>query len=51
MKSMALMDDIYKIEDILNEESKQKYRIEIKKSSGALPEDEIHLGYFKLNKL
>lgn len=45
------VDDIYKIEDILSEESKQKYHIEIKTSSGDLPEDEIHLGYFKLDKL
>ncbi|MDQ0640490.1 hypothetical protein QF042_004055 [Pedobacter sp. W3I1] len=45
------VDDIYKIEDILSAESKQKYHIEIKPSSGALPEDEIHLGYFKLDKL
>lgn len=45
------VDDIYKIEDILSDESKQKYHIEIKPSSGDLPEDEIHLGYFKLDKL
>ena len=45
------VDDIYKIEDILSEESKEKYHIEIKTSSGDLPEDEIHLGYFKLDKL
>jgi hypothetical protein len=45
------VDDIYKIEDILSEESKQKYHIEIKTSSGNLPEDEIHLGYLKLDKL
>jgi hypothetical protein len=45
------VDDIYKIEDILSEQAKQKYHIEIKPSSGDLPEDEIHLGYFKLDKL
>lgn len=45
------VDDIYKIEDILSGESKQKYHIEIKTSSGDLPEDEIHLGYLKLDKL
>ena len=39
-----------KIEDILSDQAKQKYHIEIKPSSG-LPEDEIHLGYFKLDKL
>ncbi len=45
------VDDIYKIEDILSDESKQKYHIQIKPSSGDLPEDEIQLGYFKLDKL
>jgi len=44
------VDDIYKIEDILSEEAKQKYHIEIKPSSG-LPEDGLHLGYFRLDKL
>ncbi|WP_240916350.1 DUF1543 domain-containing protein [Pedobacter sp. HDW13] len=44
------VDDIYKIEDILNKEARKKYQIEITESTG-LPEDEIHLGYFKLDKL
>ncbi|PWS27096.1 DUF1543 domain-containing protein [Pedobacter yonginense] len=44
------VDDIYKIEDILNNASKEKYHIEIYPSAN-LPEDEIHLGYFKLDKI
>ncbi|MNT80995.1 hypothetical protein D3C72_2205350 [compost metagenome] len=44
------VDDIYKIEDILSMEARKKYQIEITESTG-LPEDEIHLGYFKLDKL
>ncbi|MBC6113140.1 DUF1543 domain-containing protein [Pedobacter fastidiosus] len=44
------VDDIYRIEDILNSASKEKYNIEIYPSAN-LPEDEIHLGYFKLDKI
>lgn len=44
------VDDIYKIEDILSAGQKEKYQIEITPGSN-LPEDEIHLGYFKLDKL
>lgn len=44
------VDDVYKIEDVLSAEMKAKYQIEITHSPG-LPEDEIHLGYFKLDKL
>ncbi|MDO7744990.1 MAG: DUF1543 domain-containing protein [Pedobacter sp.] len=44
------VDDIYRIEEILDESQKELYKIVITPSS-ALPEDEIHLGYFKLDKL
>ncbi|WP_316804281.1 DUF1543 domain-containing protein [Pedobacter nototheniae] len=44
------VDDIYKMEDILDDELKKNYRIQIKPAEG-LPEDQIHLGYFKLDKL
>jgi hypothetical protein len=44
------VDDIYRIEEMLSPSLKDKYHIEITPSSG-LPEDEIHLGYFKLDKL
>ena len=45
------VDDIYKIEDVLTPVQKEKYHIEINKSYGDMPEDEIHLGYFKLDKI
>lgn len=45
------VDDIYKIEDLLNSNDKEKFDIEIDTAPQELPEDEIHLGYFKLNKL
>lgn len=44
------VDDIYKVEDMLTDAQKEKYHIQITPSS-TLPEDEIHLGYFKLDKL
>jgi len=44
------VDDIYQIEDILSSTQKQKYRIEITPEIN-LPEDKIHLGYFKLSTL
>jgi hypothetical protein len=44
------VDDMYRIEDILSPEAKEKYQLII--TPGAdMPEDEIHLGYFKLDKL
>ena len=45
------VDDIYKIEEILSPGQKEKFQLEIALSSSPLPEDEIHLGYFKLDKL
>ncbi|MET3114976.1 LysM repeat protein [Pedobacter sp. CG_S7] len=45
------VDDIYKIEDILSPGQKEKYHIQIFKSAGDMPEDQIHLGYFKLDKI
>ena len=44
------IDDIYRVEEILSPVYKEKFHIQITPDS-ALPEDEIHLGYFKLNKL
>jgi hypothetical protein len=44
------VDDLYQIQDLLSPEFKATYKIVI--SDGAtLPEDEIHLGYFKLERL
>jgi len=44
------VDDIYRIEEILNPGYKNKYHIEIVPQEG-LTDDQIHLGYFKLDKL
>lgn len=44
------VDDVYRIEEILNPAYKADYHIQITPNPG-LPEDEIHLGYFKLDKL
>jgi hypothetical protein len=43
------VDDLYEIEDILASSTKEKYKILVSKKEEPLPEDEIHLGYFKLN--
>lgn len=44
------VDDIYKIEDILAPEFKNKYHISLIPNTD-IPEDEVHLGYFKLEKI
>jgi hypothetical protein len=44
------VDDIYKIEEMLPAAQKALYHLEI--TPGAdLPEDEVHLGYFRLDRL
>lgn len=43
------VDDLYEIEDILDEETKNRYAIAVTKTDEILPEDYIHLGYFKLS--
>ncbi len=42
------VDDIYEIEDILNEETKSEYAIEITPSKGEQEDDLLHIGYLKL---
>lgn len=44
------VDDVYRVDDILDASYKEKYQIEIVPATD-LPEDEIYLGYFTLNKL
>jgi len=44
------VDDIYRVEDILCPAHKEKYHLHIQPTE-ATTEDEIHLGYFKLDKL
>ena len=44
------VDDIYKIEEMLPPAHKANYHIRITPDT-TLPEDELHLGYFRLDKL
>ena len=43
------VDDIFEIADILPAEIKKQYTLLITHATEALPEDELHLGYFKLS--
>jgi hypothetical protein len=43
------IDDIYAIADILPAELKDKYSLVVQKAEGLLPDDEVHLGYFRLD--
>ena len=45
------VDDLHEIADILPAEQKAEYALHITPGSDNAPEDQIHLGYFKLNKL
>jgi hypothetical protein len=45
------VDDLYEITDILSPQLKEKYSIVLTASDPVQKEDEIHLGYFKLDKL
>lgn len=45
------VDDIYKIEDILSQDDKERYTIQLTPVEEDVPEDEINLGYFRLEKL
>ena len=44
------VDDIYRIEEILSPVYKDSYHIELTPQEG-LADDQVHLGYFKLDKL
>ncbi|HUS03099.1 MAG TPA: hypothetical protein VMY77_15280, partial [Chitinophagaceae bacterium] len=43
------VDDLFEIENILPAEIKKQYSLLITQRTDALPEDELHLGYFKLS--
>ncbi|MES1218976.1 MAG: DUF1543 domain-containing protein [Bacteroidota bacterium] len=43
------VDDVFEIEDILDEETKRNFNIVLVANETPQPEDEIHLGYFKLS--
>ena len=45
------VDDIYSISDILPSSSRTKYSISIQPANGESKEDEIHLGYFKIDNV
>ena len=45
------IDDSYKVADMLPEESKALYALQITKSEVELQEDELHIGYVKLSSL
>ncbi|MGY4385688.1 hypothetical protein ACVWYN_002734 [Pedobacter sp. UYP24] len=44
------VDDVYKIEEILSAQLKKMYYIQITEGT-YMPQDSIHLGYFKLDKI
>ena len=43
------VDDVYEIKDILPAATKEQYSIVVEAAEQSIPEDEIHLGYFKLD--
>ena len=45
------VDDVYAIQDILPDSVKARYSLLIQAVQGKLQEDEIHLGYFKLDAI
>lgn len=45
------IDDAYAIEEILSDEFKSKYYIQLQKETGEIPEDTLHPGYLKLTSL
>ena len=44
------VDEIFNVEDILPQQQKQKFSIVLKKKDN-LPEDELHIGYLKWDKI
>jgi hypothetical protein len=42
------VDDLYQIEEVLNEALKKQFCIELTSTQGSV-EDQLHLGYFKLS--
>ncbi|MGZ5248442.1 MAG: DUF1543 domain-containing protein [Flavitalea sp.] len=45
------VDDIYAIKDILPSSMKNKFTISISQAATDIPEDEIHLGYFRIDNV
>ena len=45
------IDDVYDVKEILNERYKNNYSLRISKSETPLNEDQLHIGYLKLDKI
>lgn len=45
------VDDLANVEDILPADTKMRYALELSAAAPDTPEDEIHLGYFKLSNI
>jgi hypothetical protein len=45
------VDDVFEIKDILPAAAKQKYSLQITPAEPGQPDDQIHLGYFKLDNV
>jgi hypothetical protein len=45
------VDDLFEIKDILSPELKHQFSICVEKAEAEVPEDELHLGYFKLETI
>jgi Domain of Unknown Function (DUF1543) len=45
------VDDIYTVKEILELDVKEKFGLKITKADVKLPEDELHIGYLKLEKI
>ena len=45
------VDDIYNVKEILELDLKEKFALKITKSENEIKEDELHIGYLKLEKI
>ena len=45
------VDDLYNVKEILNERYKNNFSLRISKSEVSLPNDQLHIGYLKLDKI
>ncbi len=45
------IDDIYRVNDLLSAEMKQNYSIVLEKTSETLVQDQMHIGYLKIDKV
>jgi hypothetical protein len=45
------IDDVYKVADLLDPDTKAQYTLQITRSETSLPDDGLHIGYLPLGKL